>query len=247
VVDAVSRQPIAMADVSVLRDGNHSPSLVVKTDARGEFRLPQRRARDQILAINHFWYQPDTTVVPDSAWQKGEVQFALHPRARPCCEMRGRWRLTLQLDRAPSDQAYRDALPGPAYGQLEFGPHHRDVMAPFATRYDAPSSPYEPGRFLVNWRPLFPGRHPPTRPELDSLRTEWGRSHFDEWQRTTEGAVAISLGGDSVFISLGVHSNGVALSGRIQADSIVGRWQDPFYGGRFVMARVPANRPWPSN
>jgi hypothetical protein len=246
VVDAVSGRPVAMAECSILDHDRATWAAGATSDAHGRFRIPLSQPGTIRIVLRHYLYRPDTVIVPDSAWHAGEVRLAIRPKVPPCCEMRGRWHLTMWLDSARGAAPLTSESRGPAVGEIEFGPRHRDV-APVVTRYEAPTSPYEPGRFRLNWRALYPFAPADTPRERDSLRAEMGRSRFEDWRRSHDGAIAVSLGGDSILVGLGISSAGTVLFGRIRDDSVFGLWATDFYRGHFIMARSSARGPWPSN
>ena len=236
VVDAVTGQVVTMADIRIA--GSWS---VEQSDRNGRFRLAPSDSGPQLVTAKHWWYRADSLLIPESVWRSREIRLALVPDGRPCCLLRGRWRLSLRADTIGWDSQIRA---GPAQGEVVFARRHSDVFEGVPNRYDEAGSPYEPGRFQLDETPIWPGRRADTPRELDSLRTAIGRTEYNAWRRWHEGATGIVHHGDSVFIGLRISSHGgFMLLGRIRGDSIGGRWMEGSDGrvapqGDFAMARV---------
>lgn len=202
------------------------------TDCDGEYAVLPFADGPHTITVNHRGYVSHTATVTFSKGITQRLDFALVAAPLPCCDLRGRWAIDLQLDSAaalgdpPSARA--------AKGSLVFADSLR-------LEWDRPSIPDSRfnsvnGRADIDLTPFFGG---PLGPDIS--RSMFGPTDGD-FLREATGTVFSS---DSVAIDLipRISHGGLSLQGRLRGDSVTGKWYQRAYCcgafGRFTMRRLP--------
>jgi len=231
VTDAATRRPVANAIVSNL-------STVVETDSLGWVCLRALAQPTETLRVGRPGYREAPLTVSGVRGQALARDLKLERVPRPCCDLRGRWSITLLLD----SQGERQPLPKSrsVTGAVNLGPRY--VAAEPDDDLDSLVHIVR-GLHEVDFTPFFGG---PVAQDVSTSVFGGGPDLLHE----VEGRV---VAGDSVeitFIPRMSHGS-LSLFGRSHADTIRGRWWQNMYccgaAGRFVMTRTGPGDTIPPN
>jgi hypothetical protein len=235
VEDAVTSLPVTHAEASTGAGGG-----LAVTDASGRACIRALSAGAETLQVSRPGYRTASTVLTGTPGQVVTRVLRYHRVPDPCCDLRGSWRVSFQLD-SPAELGPRPTSRTVA-GELELGPH----ILPMQAGDDLDSLVHiVRGLHHVDFRPFFGG------PVAQDVST----SIFGEGPDLLHEVRASIPTGDSVhvtFIPRMTHGS-LSLAGRIRSDTIRGTWVQSAYccgaRGTFIMTRAgPADStPFPSS
>jgi len=222
VTDAATGRPVTNAIASTMMS-------VAETDSLGLICLRSFAQAAETLAFSRPGYREASLTVSGVPGQVLGRDLRLERVPRPCCDLRGRWNITLQLDSPGARQPRPKARS--VTGEVNLGPRY---LA--SERDDDLDSLVHLVRGLhqVDFTPFFGA--PVARDVTTSVFGD-GLDLLHE----VEGSVPA---GDSVSITVipRMTHGSLSMSGRIRADTIRGRWWQNMYccgaEGRFVMTRT---------
>ncbi len=234
VTDAVTASPVTDAEAWTGAGGG-----MAVTDSSGRACIRALAAGAETLQVSRPGYRTASTVLTGVAGQVVTRVLLFHRVPDPCCDLRGRWRVSFHLE-SPAERGPRPASRTVA-GELELGPR----ILPMQPGDDIDSLVHVVrGLHHVDFSPFFGG------PVGQDVST----SIFGEGPDLLHEVRASVLMGDSVhvtFIPRMTHGS-LSLAGRIRSDTIRGRWVQNAYccgaRGTFIMTRAgPADTtPFPS-
>jgi hypothetical protein len=221
-VDAATRRPVA--DVSI-----YTPMHGARTDSTGWVCIRDLAEPTASFDVERRGYRPRDVTVPGTIGTTERREITLRRVARPCCDLRGRWRITMHLV-SPAGM-YPNPTGRVVSGEVVLGPRW---LAP--QQGDDLDSLVRPVRGLhrLDFAPFFGG---PVAPDVS-------RSVFGSGPDLLHEVEAVVAGGDSVtigFIPRMSHGS-IWLAGRIHHDTIRGAWVQSAYAagarGTFEMVRT---------
>jgi hypothetical protein len=183
------------------------------------------------LSVERRGYQPQSIDVGGRTGDVIQRELLLQRVPRPCCDLRGRWRITMLLGQAAA--THRSPSGRRIAGELALGPR---VVAP--EDGDGLDSLIRVRRGLhrVDFTPFFGG---PVAPDVS-------RSVFGSGPDLLHEVEATAVGGDKVemtFIPRMSHGS-ISFDGRAAGDTVRGTWVQNAYAegasGRFEMVRIGA-------
>lgn len=203
----------------------------VVTDAKGWACLRSLTRLPESLVLTREGYQEAVLMLSGVAERSVRREVRMHRVDAPCCDLRGEWRIRLDLD-SPSGQH-----PNPAgrhtSGTLRLETAFQTSMGePIVDEIVRPVI----GRFDVDLAPFFGG---PYAKDVSTTVFGGGPDLLREVSATVPHTDSVYLG----FIPRMSHG-GLSLSGRIRNDTIRGEWIQNAYccgaTGRFEMVRTAA-------
>lgn len=221
--DASTGQPVTDADVWA---GYLAGS---PTDSSGWVCIRTLAAAEETVRVNRAGYRSESIGVSGGTGQVVTRELRFHRVTPPCCDLRGEWRITFQLDK-PAEGGPRPSA-RTVEGTVELSPRvHPPQMGD-----DLDSLVHVVrGLHSVDFRPFFGG------PVAEDVST----TVFGGGPNLLREVMASIPEGDRVeitFIPRMSHGS-LSLDGRIRADTIRGKWVQNAYccgaHGTFVMVRT---------
>lgn len=224
VKDAASGLPVSDAEASTSVTGG-----LAFTDSSGWACIRALAAGADTLHVRRPGYQIASTVLAGVPGQVVTRMLRYHRVPNPCCDLRGRWRISFQLE-SPAERGPRPTSRAVA-GELELGPH---ILA--AQAGDDMDSLVHVVRGLhqVDFRPFFGG---PVAQDVSTSIFGEGPDLLHEVRATIPMRDSVR----ATFIPRMTHGS-LSLAGRIRSDTIRGRWVQNAYccgaRGTFTMTRA---------
>ena len=223
VTDAVSGRPVgdARAEDEAM-DG-------ADTDSSGWACLRNLVNAEHTLRVSRPGYREYAMTLKGTRGQVVHHEVRYERVAPPCCDLRGRWRITFRLEEPNRFYPKPDARS--VSGEVALGPRHLPAEAG-----DDVDSLVRVVRGLhhVNFTPFFGG---PVARDVSTSVFGGGPDLVHEVEATVPAADTVEI----TFIPRMSHGS-LSLSGRIREDTIKGRWVQNAYccgaRGRFVMTRI---------
>jgi len=222
VTDATSGRPVTNAVTDNM-------SSVAETDSLGWLCMRGLVQNAETLSFRRPGYRDASLVFSGARGQVVTRELRFVRVARPCCDLRGQWNITLQLDSLGDRQPQPKARV--VSGALNLGPRYLPAQA-----NDDLDSLVRVVRGLhqVDFTPFFGG---PVARDLSTSIFGEGPDLFHEVQASIPAGDSV----DITFIPRMSHGS-LWLHGRIRADTIRGMWWQAMFGrgarGRFVMTRT---------
>lgn len=221
-IDAASRRPVANLRTDLLLRG-------AETDSGGWACLRNNAQPSETLSVTRRGYEPQTIVVSRRTSDVVQRELLLQRVPRPCCDLRGRWRITMLLVKAA--EMHPDPSGRKVSGDVELGPR---IVAPEDGDDLDSLVLVRRGLHRVDFTPFFGG---PVAPDVS-------RSVFGSGPDLLHEVEATAVGGNDVemrFIPRMSHGS-ISFKGRVTGDAVLGRWVQSAMGGGafglFEMVRV---------
>ncbi len=222
VTDAATGRPVTNAIASTM-------TSVAETDSLGWVCLRTFAQEAETLEFSRPGYHGASVTVNGVHGQGVARDLRLERVPRPCCDLRGQWSITLQLDSRGARQPQPKALS--VTGAVNLGPRY---LASEPTDDLDSLVHVVRGLHQVDFTPFFGG------PVAHDVST----SVFGDGPDLLHEVAGSVPAGDSVAITFipRMSHGSLSLYGRIRADTIRGRWSQNMYccgaEGRFVMTRT---------
>lgn len=222
VTDAATRRPVTNATAS-------TATSIAETDSLGWICVRTFVQRAETLEVTRPGYRDTSLVVNGARGQSVARDLLLARVARPCCDLRGEWSITLQLD-SPGGQELKPTADS-VRGAVKLGP--RFITSKQDDDLDSLVHVVR-GLHEVDFTPFFGG------PVAHDVST----SVFGNGPDLLHDVEASVVAGDSVTITFipRMSHGSLSLYGRFRSDTIRGRWWQNMYccgaRGRFVMTRT---------
>jgi len=222
VTDAATRRPVTNAIASTMMS-------VAETDSLGWICLRTFAQEAETLEFRRPGYREASLTVSGVPGQVVARDLRLERVPRPCCDLRGQWNITLQLDSPGARQPQPKARS--VTGGVNLGPQY------LASEPDDDLDSLVHlvrGLHQVDFTPFFGG------PVAQDVST----SVFGDGPDLLHEVAGSVAAGDSVAITFipRMSHGSLSLYGRFRADTIRGHWSQNMYccgaEGRFVMTRT---------
>ena len=181
------------------------------------------------LSVERRGYQAQSVVVRGRTGDVVARELLLKRVPRPCCDLRGRWRITMQLEHAAG--MHRSPSRRRIVGELALGPR---VVAPEDGDDLDSLIRVRRGLHRVDFTPFFGG---PVAPDVSRSVFGSGPDLLHEVEATATGGNRVEM----LFIPRMSHGS-IAFDGRAAGDTIRGTWVQNAYAegarGRFEMVRI---------
>jgi len=222
ITDAATGRPVTNAIASTMMS-------FAETDSLGWICLRAFAQEAVTLQLRRPGYRQASLTVGAVPGQVVDRNLRLERVPRPCCDLRGKWSITLYLDSAGARQPKPKACS--VTGAVNLGLHY---VAPEPNDDLDSLVRVVRGLHQVDFTPFFGG------PVAHDVST----SVFGDGPDLLHEVEASVPAGDSVAVTLvpRMTHGSLSLQGRIRADTIRGRWWQNMYccgaEGRFVMTRT---------
>lgn len=208
-----------------------------ETDSSGWLCIRALPAGREKLRLERRGYRPLSFALSGDAGETVAREVAFHRVTRPCCDLRGRWRITFDLE---SPGAGQKPTARSVSGDLELGPS----IVPLQEGDDLDSLVHVVrGLHHLDFRPFFGG---PVARDVSTSVFGGGPDLLREVEASVPEGERVEI----TFIPRMSHGS-ISLRGRIRADTVRGEWIQNAYccgaRGRFVMSRSgpPESTPFP--